>query len=49
VSLGKPVRFSDNAAQRIFAEMFPPKRLTTQTYGNVLALTASFYGLALAN
>lgn len=39
-------RFTDKAAQRIFAEVFPAEHILIQTYGNVMAVTASLYGLA---
>jgi SAM-dependent methyltransferase len=39
-------RFTSRSAQRIFAEVFPPEQIATQTYGNVLVVTASLYGLA---
>jgi SAM-dependent methyltransferase len=39
-------RFTDNSARRIFGEVFPAEQVTVQTYGNVLAVTASLYGLA---
>jgi SAM-dependent methyltransferase len=39
-------RFTNKAAQRMFAEVFPPEQLLAQTYGNVMAITAFLYGLA---
>ena len=39
-------RFTDKAAQRIFAEVFPPEQILVQTFGNVMTVTAFLYGLA---
>ncbi len=38
--------FTDKAAQRIFSEVFSPEQILVQTYGNVMTVTASLYGLA---
>jgi SAM-dependent methyltransferase len=40
-------RFTGQSAQRIFAEVFAPEQIIVQTYGNVMAVTASLYGLAV--
>jgi len=38
-------RFTSLAAQRLFAEVFGPERVSVRAYGNVLAAAAFLYGL----
>ena len=39
-------RFTRRAAERLFAEVFPPEKVVVQTHGNVLAAVGFLHGLA---
>jgi len=39
-------RFTKEAAQRLFEEVFPPAQITVQAFGNALAAAAFLFGLA---
>lgn len=39
-------RFTDASARRLFGDVFGPKNVTIETYGNVLAACAFLHGLA---